>query len=337
MKVYVVHPGANWSTSDVYTGLVSGLKAQPGIDVFEGRIDSILNWYDTAIHAGVAVGAFDPAAYHTGVLNRQRMASAHITQSILDRMPDVVISVSGHNYHLDDVDILRKVGIKTAVLLTESPYFGDLEGLMARHYDLAFTNERRSAERLHAHYLPHAYDPAVHTIDGPRAAPSDALFIGSLFDERLSLFGGVDWTGIHFVQRGHDMTEHPTDVVPNAETAAHYRSTKIALNHHRTTTSHGSGQHILPEEAESLGPRAYEIAACGAFQIMDDSRAEAVEVFGESLVTYKAGDSLDLERQVRKWLRQPDMRATWAAAQHEAVRPHSWVARAAQVLEVLCG
>ncbi len=335
MKVYVIHPGASWSTSDVYTGLVSGLRAQPGIEVHEGRIDSILNWYDSAIHAGVALGKFDLSSYKTRTFNRQAMASAHITQSILECWPDVVISVSGHNYHFSNVDTLRKVGIKTAVLLTEAPYFGDLEAMIARHYDMAFTNERRSAERLHAHYLPHAYDPAVHTPDGTRAEPSDALFIGSMFDERMALFGGVDWTGINYVQRGHDMTEYPTDVVPNAETAAYYRSTKVALNHHRTTTSHGSGQHILPEEAESLGPRAYEIAACGAFQLMDDSRVEAVEVFGESLVTYKAGDSLDLERQVRKWLRHPDMRETWAAAQHEQVQPHSWVNRAAQVLEAV--
>jgi hypothetical protein len=186
MKVYVIHPGASWSTSDVYTGLVSGLKSQPGITVYEGRIDSILNWYDSAIHAGVALGKFDIESYKTRTFNRQSMASAHITQSILECWPDVVLSVSGHNYHLSNADTLRKVGIKTAVLLTEAPYFGELEAMIARHYDIAFTNERQSAARLGAHYLPHAYDRHVHTADGPKAEPSDALFIGSMFDERAS-------------------------------------------------------------------------------------------------------------------------------------------------------
>lgn len=334
MKVFVIHPGASWSTHDVYTGVVVGLQAQPGVDVHEGRIDSILNWYDHMIGLGVANGVLSDQAYRTQVLNRQRMASAHMTQSILDVQPDVVLSVSGHNYHLADVDILRRVGIKTAVILTESPYFGDLEGIMRQHYDVAFTNERRSAARLNAVYLPHAYNPNVHTSDGPRGPATDAIFIGSLFDERKRLFDGVDWRGIDFLWRGHDMSEHPTDVVPNDETAAYYRATKVAINHHRTTTAHGSGQHILPEEASSLGPRAYEIPACGAFQLMDDSRAEAIEVFGESLVTYRAGDSDDLARQTRKWLRCGE-REQYAAAQHEAVLPHSWIVRARQVLERL--
>ncbi len=334
VKIFVIHPGASWSTADVFTGVVSGLRSIPDVEVHEGRIDSILNWYDTMIGLGVSAGILSDQTYRTDVLNRQRMASAHMTQAILDVQPDVVLSVSGHNYHLRDVDILRRVGIKTAVILTESPYFGELEGMMRQRYDIAFTNERRSATRLGAHYLPAAYDARVHTPDGPIGTPTDALFIGSLFDERKALFDAADWSGIDFLWRGHDMSETPADVVPNAETAAHYRATKVAINHHRTTTSHGSGDHILPEEAESLGPRAYEIAACGAFQLMDDSRAEAREVFGESLVTYKSGDPDDLVRQTRKWLRVGE-REQYAQAQHEAVLPHSWDVRARQVLEVI--
>jgi spore maturation protein CgeB len=333
MKIGIIHPGASWSTCDIYTGLVAGLQAQPGIELHELRIDSILNWYDTMIGLGVREGLISDQAYRTDVLNRQRMASAHITQNILDIWPDVVISVSGHNYHLRDVDILRKVGIKNAVILTESPYFGELEGIMAQHYDIAFTNERRSAECLNAHYLPHAYNPAVHTPEGPKAYPTDAIFIGSMFDERRDLFNAVDWGEINFLWRGHDMSETPADVVPNAETAAYYRATKVGINHHRTTTSHGSGQHIRPEEAESLGPRAYEIPACGCFQLMDDTRAEAKEVFRDSLATYRAGDPDDLAKQVRWWLAHDREREECSYAQRECVLPHSWDVRARQVLE----
>jgi spore maturation protein CgeB len=335
MRVFVIHPGASWSTSDVYTGLVAGLKALPGLEIHEGRIDTILNWYDTMIGLGVREGVLSDQAYRTDILNRQRMASAHMMQAILDVWPDVVISVSGHNYHLRDVDLLRKTGIKTAVILTESPYFGDLEGKMRAHYDVAFTNERKSAGRLNAVYLPHAYNPNVHTTEGDKGFPTDAVFIGSLFDERRTLFNAVDWSDINFLWRGHDMTEQPKDVVPNEEAAAYYRATKVAINHHRTTTSHGSGQHIKPEEAESLGPRAYEIPACGAFMLCDDSRAELWDVFGEYAVTYRAGDSADLERQIRYWLKNDSRREETQRAMHQAVLPHSWVNRARQVLEWL--
>lgn len=336
MRTYVVHPGASWATSDVYDGLVAGLRLLDGVDVYEGRIDTILNWYDTSLALGTQMGQWKPEILDTRVFNRQRMASAHITQHILEVWPDLVLCVSGHNYHLKDVDALRKVGIKTAVLLTESPYFGDLEMEIRRHYDIAFTNERRSAARLNAHYLPHAYNPAVHSPDGPKAAASDVVFIGSWFDERKALLSSADWTGIDFVWKGHDLDEAtPSAAVPNAETAAYYRATKIGLNHHRTTTSHGSGEHIRPEEAESLGPRAYEIAACGTFQLMDDSRAEARDVFRDSLATYRAGDAADLSRQTRWWLSHDTYREEWAGAQCDLVRAHSWERRAAQVLEVL--
>lgn len=334
MKVFVIHPGAAWSTHDVYTGVVAGLCATPGVDVHEGRIDTILNWYDTMIGLGVREGVLSDQAYRTQVLNRQRMASAHMLQAILETRPDLVISVSGHNFHLKDADILRQCGIRTAVLLTESPYFGDLEGLMAQHYDVAFTTERCSTARLGAYYLPHAYNPETHTPDGPTGYPADVVFVGSLFDERRALINGVDWTGVNFLWRGHDMSETPGNLSPNAESAALYRSAKIALNHHRTTTSHGSGQHIAAGEAESLGPRAYEIAACGGFQLMDDSRPERFTVFGDCAPTYRAGDSADLERQVRSWLARPDERARVAQAMRAAVQPHTWSRRAQQMLEV---
>jgi spore maturation protein CgeB len=124
-------------------------------------------------------------------------------------------------------------------------------------------------------------------------------------------------------------------VIPNQDVAALYRGAKVNLNHHRTTTMHGSGAHIPVGSAESLGPRAYEIAACGGFQLMDDSRKEAGDIFGDALATYKAGDPADLVAQARYWVEHPAERAMMARAQREAVAPHSWHARAADLLNIL--
>jgi len=67
---------------------------------------------------------------------------------------------------------------------------------------------------------------------------------------------------------------------------------------------------------------------------MDDSRPERYAVFGEC-PTYRAGDSADLERQIRYWLAHPEQRAVIAQAMYEAIQPHSWVNRAKQLVEVL--
>lgn len=333
MRALVVHPGAAYSTADVYDGVVAGLRAN-GVTVLEGRLDTIAAWYAATIGESIQRGVLAADALMLdGRLNRSAVISAHVTRYALLTRPDWLIVVSGHNYNAHDARALSRAGIRTAVLLTEAPYWADEEREIASFYDVAFTNERRSAARLGAHYLPHAYHPTRHTPDGPRADPCDVVFVGSMFDERRALFDGVDWTDIRLVLRGELLPQR--DIVPNHDTAAHYRSAAICLNHHRTTTQHGSGQHIAAGSAESLGPRAYEIPACGGFMLCDDSRPELDEVFGDTVPTYRAGDAADLEQQIRHYLRRPDERARLGAAQYQAVRGRDWTARARRLLEVL--
>lgn len=337
MRIYVVHPGAAFSTHDVYTGVVGGLRAQ-GCDVYEGRLDTILSYHETALAAGIQTGAFrEPPV----TVNLQHWASAHVTQHILDVRPDWVLVVSGGNYYARDAQNLRRTGQKMAVLLTESPYVTE-EIPIAAHYDVAFTCERASVSAFRqvqprTHYLPHAYNPAIHAADGPHAPSCDVVFVGSLFAERAAAIAALRADGVDVLVRGYLLDDDTRDLVPNIETAMYYRSAAVSLNIHRTTTAHGSGEHIAAGAAESLNPRAYEIAACGGFQLMDDSRAERHDVFGEVCPTYRAGDADDLARQVRRWLDDPAGRAATAAAMHAAVQPHSWVQRAGQLLEVLGG
>ena len=336
MRVMAVHPGASFSTADVYDGLIVGLRAH-GVELIEGRLDTILSWYAGLIQGGVEQGVLAADTFLLdGRLNRSALASAHITRAALMHRPDWLIVVSGHNYNAYDAQALRKAGIRVALICTESPYWMDVEPYMASFYDVVFTNERTAVAAFkheRCHYLPHAYNPAIHSPALPASGNADVFFCGSLFDERRTLFDAADWSGIAFTKRGYHLDTGIPDLLPNMEVARAYRGAKVSLNHHRTTTMHGSGGHIT--KAESLGPRAYEIAACGAFQLMDDSRQEARDVFGDSLATYRAGDSADLERQVRYWLAHERERAELARAQCAAVQGHSWTARAAQILKVL--
>lgn len=340
MRIYVVHPGASFSTHDVYMGVVEGLRAN-GHDVLEGRLDTILTWYQAASAAGVQAGTFSRDVLSADPRNPSAMASAHITRHILLTQPDWVVVVSCHNYNTHDVMALRRHGYRTAVLLTESPYFGDTETQIARCFDVVYTNERRAVDGLcdagceRVHYLPHAYRTGVHTPDGPRGAPVDVAFVGTLFDERRPLIKALIDAGLSVSVRGYDLGSGVVDIVDNEAAAAMYRGAKICLNHHRTTRHHGSGEHIAVDEAESLGPRAYEIAACGGFQLVDDRRAEVFSLFGNAAATYDPTDSRDLVRQCRTWLADDAHRAHIAAQQHAAVQGHDWTARAAQLVASL--
>lgn len=348
--IYLIHPGANWSTHDVYVGMKAGFEAC-GCTVRPYLLNESLDFYAKLFDAAEAGGlVWDSGARP----NLHGFASLKAANEVAYEQPDAVVAVSGHNLHAVVPETARRVGVPAAVYCTESPYFGDFEHQFGRHYDAVFTNERLSVASFEAayaglgrrpvvRYLAHAYNPEVHTPGPPEPGyDADVFFVGSGFKERRLLFRGVDWEGIKFVTHGFlwDDNENPnaldvSKVLPNSEAARFYRTARISLNHHRTTTVVAAGAHISALEAASLGPRAYEIAACGGFQLMDDSRPEAFEVFGDSLATYKSHSPLDLERRIRWWLGHPDERERRAAAQREAVAPHSWASRAREVLEVV--
>lgn len=345
-RILAIHPGDAYSTHDVYTGLVAGLRAN-GAHVEECRLQDLLQVFSAFVEIVDTNGITAEKPDHYAMA-----AAPVLAQSVLAGPFDAAIAVTGLKLHPNAVWGLRKLRIKTAVICTESPYqtIGVFpapgERDMAALYDHVFTNER-SARHLftnnpasRVHYLAHAYNPAVHQ---PRPArpelACDALFIGTAFPERKLLFGDPGWAGIGLRilgpawDRPLDM-ESMGDVVQNADAADHYASAAICLNHHRTT---GDPTSLTPSPfpAESLGPRAYELAAVRTFQFCDDSRAELADVFGDTVPTYKAGDAADCQAAVRYWLQHPDAREAAARAQHEAVQGHTWHARAAQILQTI--
>lgn len=340
MKVLVIHSGHLMSTIDVATGLIAGLEAN-GVRVAQYPLHEPLALAQRLVGYAADAGEELPDQL---VYN---MAAGGIPGAALLVEADIVIAITGRNLPWRIIEAIRKGGITTALLCTESPYTTrQFERHDAAIYDYVFTNERAAlglfdrnpAPRVH--YLPHAYNPAVHQPGSGGPPQTDVLFIGTGFAERRALFSAVDWQGIRHTLLGplwDGATDSATVIdhgIDNVEAVARYHHATICLNHHRTTANWHEGT-TISDAAESLGPRAYEIAACRAFQLCDDSRPELGEVFGDAVPTYKAGDSADLERQMRYWLARPDARAAHAAAAFEAVRPHTWAARAAQMLSVV--
>lgn len=345
MKIQVITSGDSFSTADVGHGLIAGLRAN-GCEVLVSELSDALDTFSGMVEASNQAGLTYPAwAGDAFALAAPRI----IAQAAWSR-PDAVIAVTGLKLHFSVPLTIRKLGIPVALLCTESPYEAT-EREIASMYDHVFTNERSAVPLFGAHpsvqYLAHAFNPDVHCSDGPKADPCDVFFVGTAFQERRDLFGG-GWPGVDFRLIGAMWQEDAAvpltseavrsglvapweGIVHNHETVTHYRAARINLNHHRTTTSYGSGGHIA--HAESLGPRAYEIAACGAFQLCDAGRAELHDVFGDTVPTYDPATPASLEREIRYWLSHDDRREALARTQHEAVQPHTWHARARQMLE----
>lgn len=295
MTILVVSPGVAWSIADVYAGLVHGLSA-----------------------LGVTVRQHD------------LLSSASIVESAAG--VDAAIVVSGILVHPGEIAALRATGVPVYMLFTETPYDLDDELRLAARVDGGWTHERTAVAAFQAvnpqvAYLPHAYHPEIHRPDGPKGRAHDVVFVGSGFPERVTFFNAIDWTGIDLglygIWEGLGLTPALDacvygGTVDNATAASLYRAAKVGLNLYRRTSW----------PAESLNPRAYELAACGTL-MLSEVRAEQREVLGTGVGFTSPAEA---ERMVRAMVRE---RHIYTPA--PASRGDSWSARASQVVAQVVG
>lgn len=352
MKLLCVHPGASYATGDVFDGYARALVAQ-GHDVQHydlcTRLDDAVMFYRWRQRWRRGT----PDTWEQALLK----ASREVVAFALMNRPDWVLIFSAMYFHPDMLLLLRRAGTRVAMVFSESPYDDGQQARLlaardpssgARLVDAAFTNERTSVAtlgRVHpaVHYLPHAFDPE-RSAPGPIPDDTprhDVLFIGTLFEERIALLGAVDWDGIDFAIYGstrllpsrHRLRRYVRgDIVDNRTAQAMYRAAKINLNPYRTSQGYGLGVgHI--ERAESLNPRALELAACGAVQL-SDIRAEVREVFRGVVDTYTTADELEgLVRSYRSI--SPSYLEYIGNASREYVQGHTYAHRARQLTATL--
>ena len=316
MRLLLCGPGASWATHDVYTGLLAGLKAT-GHLVEEYALGARLNasrvlleylWRKQCREGGPLKDVRPNAAdvqYHAG-------------QGLLERAlrfePDWVVVVCAAYLHPDVLILARRAGLRLAAVFTESPYDDAEQAKVAPLFDVCFTNERTSVDVLRranpeTHYLPAAYDPATH---GPQADPGpageqpDVVFVGTGFASRVELLSQVDWRGIDLrlfgwwedVGAGHPLLPYVhKGLIDNARAGQVYRRAKLALNLYRRPR--------FGARAESLNPRAYELAADGVFTI-SQHRAEVAQKFGQLVPEFHSPKQL--EGLVRHHLRDEKAR-----------------------------
>jgi hypothetical protein len=345
-RILLVHPGASWSTADVYEGLLYGLRHH-GMVVDQYRLDTRIPASAYALRAlwrqkkhsepDLAKPNQADIIYHAGVGALEMALRLHA---------DIVLVVSAMLLHPDIVGMMKQAGLRVVVLFTESPYDEEKEFRIAAMVDGGWTTERTSLPAFRAinpnmGYLQHGWHPEKHYVAARRAGdlPShDVVFVGSGFAERITWFNAIDWTGIDLGLYGNwdeDLGLKPEvqacvkgKPIGNETASALYRRAKVGLNLYRR--SKGWGRNVARiTRADSLSPRAYELAACGAFHLSED-RAEVREVFGDLVPTFST--PLEAAALIRLWLKDAEGRARIAAQLPACVAESSWVSRAATVI-----
>jgi spore maturation protein CgeB len=345
LRVLLAHPGASWSTADVFDGLSYGLQ-QHGVYVEPYRLDTRIEASHKALHwLWRTKKKTNPDLAKPNVADVMYHAGVGALEMALRQQVDVVLIVSAMLMHPDVIVMMKRAGLLVTVLFTESPYDHEQELRIAGLVDGCWTNERTCVADFltvnpRAGYLPHAWHPDKHYVATRSLGdlPShDVVFVGSGFSERVTWFNSIDWTGIDLGLYGtwKDLGLNDQVVacirgaqITNEMTAALYRRAKIGLNLYRKSRGWGKGAPYLAH-AESLSPRAYELAACGAFHLSDD-RAEVKEVFGDLVPTFSS--PTEAAALIRLWLHDPDGRQRMAQQLPACVAESSWTTRAKTVL-----
>jgi len=346
VKILLCHPGASWATADVHDGIERALR-DAGQEVISYALDNRIE----------ASGAYLTYIWKRSNRTLERpkaadfiyFASVGIIERALRHNVDWVLIVCHMYVHPDVLLMLHRAKIKVAVIFTESPYDDDAQIRLAPWARACWVNERLSVERFrtvqpHTYYWQHAIDPERHSGEpqpGDGDWPAhDVVFVGTGFQERCDLLGAIDWEGIDFGLYGswpllgsrNKLRSHLRDeIIPNSVTATLYRRAKIGLNMHRTSMGFGKDMPQITE-AESMGPRCYELAACGRFFITD-YRAEVADVFQGLVPTFRT--PAEAEALIRSYLSRPDEREAIARQLPAKVAGETFAARAATIIQVL--
>jgi spore maturation protein CgeB len=356
MRILLIYPGHSHGTVDVAKGYDQALR-DLGHTVRAFCYHDQLAFYSEALRHWMKVNPNFELRNPTEA--NLILASEQAVIEAVDFVPDVVLIVNGFALHRRAYDLLHWLRLPLALILTESPYLDEEQAKIVTlgHVGLAFTNDKISVEPLAqatgkpVYYLPHSFDPWRHHPQEPENNyRTDVFFFGTMWPERGRLLrplarwtkrAHLEWmvriSGTRPVTNG--VTQR-VQLMDNEELARWYCGTKVAINHHRTIISGSSPTRPSPvvtgegevhiERGWSLGPRAFEIAACGAFQLCDDSRPELAEVFGESVPTYH--DGADLRDKIEFYLAHDAHRRELAEESRRRVQDCTFERRVEEVV-----
>jgi glycosyltransferase involved in cell wall biosynthesis len=239
----------------------------------------------------------------------------------------------------------------TSVLwVTEDPYERHVNVQNARSFDFVFTNDSGSVQFYagSAHHLPLAANPKFNLREIPPQDKNhylyDLLFVGTAWPNRVhflkALLARMPGTKVKLGLTGNEHLPAPnlnlppssySWRVPNSEMARLANRSRVVLTLHRDFS--GSG---CPSQAATPGPRLFEVALAGGFQLVDLCLPETALYFrlGHEVAGFHSLD--ECCEQIRYFLDEPTTRLAMArAAQERCLAKHLYQHRVDRLLGVV--
>jgi spore maturation protein CgeB len=220
---------------------------------------------------------------------RLKRFSRSLVELCRQTSPDVMIATGSAPI---DARALRKIGelgVHRVNYSTDDPWSSVHRSpwlhAALEQYDAVFSPRRSNLEQLRAlggpvvHYLPFAYDPALHFTNEAESIENgdgacDVLFVGGADRDRLSIVGELVGAGFNVALYGGYWDRYPL-----TRAAARGLATPEAI---RQATHAASVSLCLVRRSNRDGHvmRSFEMAALGACMLVEDTD-EHREVFGE--------------------------------------------------------
>jgi spore maturation protein CgeB len=300
-----------------------------------------------------AIPAFTPKrAVRRGIeQSYARFLGAGILAAAEAVKPDLVLAMAQAPLVPEVLSELGKRGVLRALWFVEDhrlfAYWKEVVG----EYDYFFAIQQgeflAEATRLSpgfVGYLPCAADPAVHrplVLSPAEQAELGApvSFVGAGYRNRRQSFPalldlglriwGNDWKGAGVLAPA---VQRAGARVSTEDSVRIFNASAVNLNLHSSTYVDG-----VEPRGDFVNPRTFELAAAGAFQLVDE-RELLPPVFrpGAEVATFASAQ--ELPDRVRHYLAHPEERAALAAAgRARALAEHTYVHRMETLLEAVCG
>ncbi len=268
---------------------------------------------------------------------------AHIAED----PPDLVIAMAQAPLSIQVLEQLRKKKVVTAMWFVENFRHLTYWQQVASGYDFWFVMQQQAcidalthAGAKHVSYLPLAANPDVHrpmscSQEEQAELGADVSFLGAGYPNRRQLLPSLlnqDWS---FKLWGNEWDnpgplgaalQRNGERIDSETSVKIFNETKVNLNLHSYT-----GQGFDPA-GDGINPRTFEIAACGAFQIVD-TRSLLSQHYDETMLG-RLHNPEDIVPVVQRFLHDPDTRQVMAhASRQHTLAHHTYVHR----METLLG
>ena len=308
-----------------------------------------VSWLDQSVHHDSyrAFGTFRDDRHRLAMQSRfAEVLSLGTITHLAEDPPDVVLALAQAPLTLAVLQHLRKKKFLTAMWFVENYRHLTYWQQLAAGYDYWFVIQQaeciealKRAGAPHVHYLPMAADPTVHrpmtlTAAEQQEYGADVSFVGAGYANRRQLFPqwlspewtfklwGNEWDGAttlhHVLQRNGARID--TDTCMKV-----FNATAVNVNLHSCA---GLG---LDAQADFVNPRTFELAACGAFQLVDE-RTLLPDLFStDEIVAFRRTE--DVPQLIRTWLTDTEGRRGRAeASRRRVLQDHTYQHRVRALL-----